>query len=175
MTSPAFSMSQSSELAWMKRTLISPAGSPRDARDAGLTIVCGLLLLLFIAAAVLLPATIAWLLTERTSLAYLAGMIIFVGLIWSLINTVVHWLKIDAFGLTFGRRAGGPRHLAWEEIRSITPASRREVVLHGWLWPPFRPREATRCQSSLGHYRIEYAGGYCFFPPRQRGGIPWRD
>jgi hypothetical protein len=81
----------------------------------------------------------------------------------------VEWLRIDEQGIRFGRRWGTPKFLPWTAVRHIRPATRREVVLFGWLWPPFPPREATRALTSVGHYRIEWEGGYCYFPPDDEG------
>jgi hypothetical protein len=158
-------MNPTTDVSWMKRSVISPAGPARDGRDWAIFLGGCAYVLLVAAALSAIPAGVAWLLKGGWSSPFDVGMLsLAVICLWASFATV-YWLKIDSTGLTFGRRAGGPKHLAWGDIHSITPAPRREVVLHGWLWPPLRPREATRCMSSLGHYRIEYEGGYCYFPP----------
>jgi hypothetical protein len=81
----------------------------------------------------------------------------------------VEWLRIDEQGIRFGRRWGSPKFLPWAAVRRVRPATRREVVLYGWLLPPIPPREATRALTSVGHYRIEWEGGYCYFPPEDEG------
>lgn len=78
---------------------------------------------------------------------------------------MIRSLKVSAEGLRFERALGRPKFLAWAQITSIRHARRSEVVLWGWLLPPFPAREATRSTSSIGHMRIEWARHYRFFPP----------
>lgn len=76
-------------------------------------------------------------------------------------------LTLSSEGIRFHRILGGPKFLPWKRVRSIVPASRSEVVLKGWLWPIFPAREMSSSLSSLGHYRIEWDKGSCYFPPTQ--------
>lgn len=80
---------------------------------------------------------------------------------------IVWYVKVDADGIEFRRGLGSPRVLRWENIATIRAATRYEVLLHGWLWPLFPPREMTLAMSSVGHYRIEAVSGrYTFYPPQ---------
>jgi hypothetical protein len=79
---------------------------------------------------------------------------------------MVRRLEIGPDGLRFVRLVGQPRWLAWHAITEIAPASRKEVLLDSFVWPLWPPREATMCLSSLGQYRIRFAGGVAYFPPR---------
>lgn len=75
-------------------------------------------------------------------------------------------LVLDTQGIRFSRLIGWPKSLRWTEITSIRPASRREVLVDGWLWPPFPPREMTAAMTTVGHLRIETRDGrVTFFPP----------
>ncbi len=75
-------------------------------------------------------------------------------------------VAISSTGIRFERRTGDPRMLKWLEIRAMRPATRREVVLYAWSCPWRWPREPNRTRTALGHYRIEWADGYLFFPPK---------
>lgn len=136
--------------------VVSPRMAPEDRVD----------LLVFAAgvAALLVPASaLVWLLSGLVG-SVVAFLILNLVLLPVALRTVGR-LRIDQAGIRFGRRAGRPAFLPWNSIRSIRPASRREVVLRGWLLPPIPPREATRSMTSVGHYRIEWEGGYTFYPP----------
>lgn len=76
-------------------------------------------------------------------------------------------LEVQEDGILFRRVLLKPKKLAESEIVSVEEASRREVVIHGWLWPPWPfAREMTACLSARQHFRIQWKGGYCYFPPR---------
>lgn len=82
-------------------------------------------------------------------------------------NLFVVWqLRCDEEGLEFVRALGNPGKILWSEIESIEPPSPDEVMLQGWLWPRFPMREMTPTLTSVGHYRIRWAGGVAYFPPR---------
>jgi len=74
-------------------------------------------------------------------------------------------INVSEKGITFYRFLGFPKKLRWDLINDISPASRIEVIQRGWLWPLLPAREMTPTLSSLGHYRISWDGGYCYFPP----------
>jgi hypothetical protein len=92
-----------------------------------------------------------------------AGVALLFGVLHSLLQ--VWHLRIDAAGMGFKRVLGRPRALTWEDIRLIRPATRSEVFLCGWL-RPLITREPSPTLSARGHFRIEWAGGFCFFPPK---------
>jgi hypothetical protein len=74
-------------------------------------------------------------------------------------------ISLSPEGIRFKRVLGGPKFLAWKDVLVVEPVSRLELILRGWLWPIFPPRELTACLSSIGHYKISWQGGYCYFPP----------
>jgi hypothetical protein len=73
---------------------------------------------------------------------------------------------IETNGIRFHRIFGSPRFVSRDIIISIQEATRLDAVLHGWLWPPFPPREATLCLSAKKHFKIEWKNGFCYFPPQ---------
>lgn len=139
---------------------IRPRFRPRNAGDALLSVVVIVpyqLTVLFI-----LPSLVAYLLTRSIPAAVGAPTVIYVVF---LAFTVTN-LTISAEGLRFHRRLGFPKLLPWADITSIELASQRELVLKGWLWPLLPAREMTPSLSSIGHYRISWVGGFCYYPPR---------
>lgn len=95
----------------------------------------------------------------------LAGVLMIV-IVYILILLFTVWsLHATPQGIEFRRIFGSPGYLAWEDISSIRLASRKEVIMQGWLWPLFPAREMTACLSARGHVRFESASGICFFPP----------
>ena len=74
----------------------------------------------------------------------------------------LHGLRIDAAGVVFKHGLGKLKFLTWEEILAIRPATRWEVLIHAWLWLWLEP---TKSESTSGHYRIEWSGGFVYFPP----------
>ncbi|HUT90675.1 MAG TPA: hypothetical protein VMY37_14325 [Thermoguttaceae bacterium] len=99
-------------------------------------------------------------------LTYLLALFLLLAVAWQLRRWILSRLLIDASGIAFERRAGQPRFLRWSEICVVRPATRREVLLRAWLWPWSFSREPSKTKSTLGHYRIEWADGYVFFPPK---------
>jgi hypothetical protein len=61
---------------------------------------------------------------------------------------------------------GARKKIPWANVESIEEASQAELVLRGWLWPRFPPREYTASMTSIGHYRICWQGGTAYFPPK---------
>jgi hypothetical protein len=139
--------------------------APEGWGDALLTLAAGLLILLMVAVLAAAAAAIAYAVTRDVATARVAAAAAFAVVVLASLLTQVHSLRVDARGLRFGRRRGRPRAIPWEDVLAVEPAPSREVVVRGWLWPPVTPREATRSLSSQGHYRIEYRGGTCYFPP----------
>jgi hypothetical protein len=91
-------------------------------------------------------------------------MILFVAVISALYS--VASIAVNDRGIVFSRIFGNPKFLAWQDIKEIAPASRRELILHGWLWPLLPAREMTPSLTSMGHYRIAWTKGWCYFPPQ---------
>jgi hypothetical protein len=138
--------------------VIAPRIQPRGLSDALLSSVVGLF-------QVTILFGLPWLAAYRITHSSIIALAVFgaaYGLFFSF--TVVR-VSISSSGIRFHRRFGSPRFLSWERITSVAVASRRELILHGWLWPLFPSREMTPCFSSLQHYRITWDGGMCYYPP----------
>ena len=124
----------------------------------------------------ILPGTLAYFaaflaLDGRISAPFLVLVSTMSGLITPVIVYAVFlmftvWsIKVSETGISFIRLLGFPRALTWNSITDISPASSSEVILKGWLWPLLPAREMTPTLSSLGHFRISWHGGYCYYPP----------
>jgi hypothetical protein len=145
--------------------VLRPNVASEDWRDALLTLAAGLPLMLVVVAWSAAAGLLGYAATHDTGLARWAAMVALLGVVLYASLTGVRWLRVDAYGLRFGRRRGRPRSLPWADVLSVEPAPRKEVVVRGWLWPPLARREPTGSLSSFGHYRIKYRGGTCYFPP----------
>ena len=132
---------------------------PRDALDVAIGLPFGLL-----AATVVmgLPAVSAYLVSDSVEgalvVALLAGGI-------SLLYTV-RSIELGPDGIRFRRLLGSPRMLTWIDVDAIVPVERMEVVLRGWLWPMFSPRDASLCLSARGHFRITWGRRWCYYAPK---------
>jgi hypothetical protein len=145
--------------------LIRPRIAPRGSRDLRRSILPSVVVLAQIVALPLLVGSLIHLSTRSAKWALVGGYVVFLALALYVGLQSVGWLKLDSAGITFGRRIGTPGRLRWDRITGIRPATPSEVIRQGWLWPALRPREATRCLSPDGHYRIEWDRQFCFFPP----------
>jgi hypothetical protein len=103
-------------------------------------------------------------LSRSPLVAFFTGLVAY-GAAWLF---VVRRLIIASDGLHFDRKLGSPKFLPWDQVRDISPVSRVEIVFRGWLWPLFPAREMTPCLSAVGHYRITWDSGYCYYPPIHR-------
>jgi hypothetical protein len=74
-------------------------------------------------------------------------------------------MTLSADGIRFHRLFGSPKFLPWSIVQSVEIAPRWEVITKGWFWPLFPCREMTASLTSLRHYRISWAGGFCYYPP----------
>jgi len=136
----------------------APRISPRDGTDLAIGL---LMAAIQIALLFMLPSLAVFMLTQSGTL----GEYTFLGELIVFVSFTVEKVTIGRDGMRFHRIFGSPRFLAWEQIAAVEAVGRRELILHGWLWPLFPPREMTACFSSVGHYRISWDGGYCYFPP----------
>jgi hypothetical protein len=146
---------------------IKPRFMPRDFLDWLVMLFVGLFLqvvLLFVLPSILVFfATAAFGLEMDTSI--LSAVATYV-LLYLLFLTFTVWsLQLSEDGIKFVRFFGSPRLLRWGEIVDISEASRKEVIIRGWLWPLFPAREMTPCMSALRHFRFRWNSGYCYFPP----------
>jgi hypothetical protein len=161
---PLSSIPRDEPFGWLTHMHVLPATNPRDTQDALLSLAAGVALLGICAVGAAIPAAAVYLVTGSPDIARLLLLPTIFGIVMTVVLTSVHWMRIDARGIRLGRRAGR-RFIPWSEITGIRPATRREVIVDGWLWPPVPPREATRCMSSLGHFRIDHRRGHFYFPP----------
>lgn len=77
-------------------------------------------------------------------------------------------LRLDEEGLHLVRGGMRPRTILWSELSSVGVASRRDVIVRGWLWPPVPfAREMTSSLTSRGHLRFRSARSELYFPPEQ--------
>lgn len=132
---------------------------PRRISDALVAGVIGLAqaLVLFV-----VPAFVVGVLTQSLGIGWFTFLVIYA--LW-LLFTVRH-LRCDEDALEFVRILGTPKRIPWEYLESVEEAPQAELVLRGWLWPPFPAREMTLSLTSLGHYRIRWRGGETYFPPK---------
>jgi hypothetical protein len=132
---------------------------PRGLWDLSITIIIGISLQfvgLFI-----VPAAVALFVFGSAKAALLAALLVYVAFlllsVWS--------VSLSHEGIRFKRVLGGPKLIPWSELTSVTEVSRSELISRGWLWPLIPAREMTACLSSLGHYKIAWRGGFCYYPP----------
>jgi hypothetical protein len=79
---------------------------------------------------------------------------------------MVRSITVDEAGIQFQRLLGYPKSLSRISILSVEEVTRRELVLHGWLWPLFPSRDMTPSLSAKHHFRIRWKDGFCYFPPK---------
>ena len=125
---------------------------PRDAADFMIGSAVGLLQCVVL---VLVPAFLGWSATGSVWAAVATGL----GLYLLFLAHTVKSLDVGVDGVHFNRWLGRPKLIPWSEFRSAGIATRRELVLRGWLWPPFPAREMTPSYTSLGHCRFDTADG----------------
>lgn len=138
---------------------IKPRVLPRDFID----VLIGFFVVLPILGTLMffLPSGLVWWLSGSVHLGFPTLLII--SAVWGCCT--VWSLEVSPEGIRFVRLCGAPKFLRWDEITDISEASRRDVVLHGWLWPMFPPREMSPTLSALGHFRIRWDSGVAYFPP----------
>lgn len=137
---------------------VPPRFLPRDALDWVLSITAGLMLTCVLFG---IPAAVAFAITGSRGVALITCAVAYgVFLLFS-----VRRLSLSPSGIRFHRVFGSPRFLPWSAISSIAAAPRAEVVIRGWLWPLFPPRESTPSLSALQHFRIAWDHRVCYYPP----------
>ena len=116
---------------------------------------------LLVAYGVALPCLVVFMATSSALVAgfgFLVVYAIFLSMsVWS--------LELTTDGIRFARFLGSPKFIPWNQISTVKRVPRSELILHGWLWPPFPAREMTASLSSRDHFRIQYATGFRYFPP----------
>jgi len=109
----------------------------------------------------ILPSAVVYLLTRSSLLACVTYIVI-----WFTFLAFTVWsIRLSETGIQFVRLFGRPRFIRWEEIIEISEVSRREVIIHGWLWPRFPMREMTPSFSALRHFSIRWGNDCCYYPP----------
>ena len=150
----------------MEAARVQPRILPRDVLDVVIGLPIGLVHVAICAAGPVALVTLSFLgLGWTTEHALLAGALAFIALAVVALGFTVRRLEIDSQGIRFVRILGSPKFLEWAQIDEIAPASRSEVVIHGWLWPIFPPNEATATLTALGHFRIRFGSETRYFPP----------
>lgn len=137
--------------------VIKPRFAPRDTIDVLIAIPVSIYCLIILGA----PGIFIGFLTHSFWTGYIAIVVayFFPLLFW------VRSISINDEGITFHRVLGKPKLLNWQEVESIVEVSRKELVFKGWLWP-LPPRELTSCLSAKNHFRINWDGGFTYFPPK---------
>jgi hypothetical protein len=109
----------------------------------------------------IIPAFLIYIAFHSETLALL--LVVAINLIF--LSYSVWSITLTSNGICFNRILGTPKFLPWSELVSIAIAPRRELIVKGWLWPLFPAREMTASLTALGHYRISWHGGFCYYPP----------
>jgi hypothetical protein len=141
------------------KTVIKPRLMPRSFSDILINLLIAIPLQL--GGLFILPGLVTYFIFHSQTLALmvpLATYIAFLSLsVWS--------LNLSNDGIHFRRLLGSPKVLPWSDVVSIEVAPRWELIRKGWLWPLMPAREMTASFTSVGHYRITWTEGYCYFPP----------
>lgn len=142
----------------------APRVAPRDLQDTLIAVVIGTF-----QTAVLfgLPGLAAYLAFGNVEIA----LAVAIALYLLFVSCCVSELTLSGEGIRLHRLLGGPRLLAWKDIRSVHAATREELLMQGWLWPIVLPREMTPTMTSLGHYRIQFGERWIYFPPKDAAGF----
>lgn len=151
----------------MAPLVLRPHAPPRDLRDAFIAFVA----LCLIAAAVLLAGYVPLRLVLDAPAAAIGALLIAGLVVVALGAFSVAALELDDAGIRFRRLIGRPRFVAWDNVTGVRRADRAEVVLRGWLLPPLPPKAAARSVTSIGHYRFDWRGGSCYFPPADEAAL----
>jgi len=142
----------------MTELIIKPRIAPRDAADALITAGVGLLQVFLLIG---LPGIAAYAFSGKPALALLTMLIVNSGFVLLSVNK----LALSADGIRFVRVLGGPKFLPWSQIGAVELVSRKDLIVHGWLWPLIPPRELTTSLTSVGHCRIVFGNKAVYFPP----------
>lgn len=137
----------------------APRVTPRDMQDTLFAVAIGTL-----QTAVLfgLPGLAVWLAFGSLNIALVAAIVLY--LLFA--SCAVSEISLADDGIHLHRLLGGPRFIAWKDVRSVHEVAREELLVHGWLWPLVLPREMTPTMTSAGHYRIQFGERWIYFPPK---------
>jgi hypothetical protein len=148
----------------MNELIFKPRVAPRDGIDALITTGVGVVQVL---ALIDIPGMIVLALTRDVRITMLSVVAINILFVLMSVTKII----VSDEGIRLSRVLGGPRLIAWETVKRIEEAPRKELIVRGWLWPIFPPREFTTSLSSLGHYRIEFGERFVYFPPKDEAGF----
>lgn len=148
----------------MNELIFKPRVAPRNGTDVLITTGVGLLQVLVLIG---IPGMIVLAVTRDLRIAMLSILAINTLFLFMSVTKVI----VSDEGIRLSRVLGGPRLIAWESVKRVEEAPRRELIVRGWLWPIFPPREFTTSLSSLGHYRIEFGDKSVYFPPKDAAGF----
>jgi hypothetical protein len=109
----------------------------------------------------ILPGLIAFLISGSWKFGVAVPVVIY----FVFLSFSVSSMTLSADGIRFHRLFGSPKFLPWSIVQSVEIAPRWELITKGWFWPLFPCREMTASFTSLHHYRISWAGGFCYYPP----------
>ena len=139
--------------------ILEPRVRPQSFADGALATAVGVFQLLVFA----LPGVLAFAFfqSDWPAIALLVAVPVFFNL------HCISQTSLDATGIHFKRVLGTPKTLLWSEITSVREASSAEVVFSGWLWPFFPAREMTPSLTTIGHFRIQFADRWVYFPPKE--------
>ncbi|GAA6140175.1 hypothetical protein NBRC116583_39230 [Arenicella sp. 4NH20-0111] len=112
----------------------------------------------------LLPSYGIYLLTKSAIAAFAVGIVLYsVFMSFCALS-----ITLSENGIKLNRKFGSPKNISWSNVQGYKEVSPKEVIIFGWLWPIFPPRESTPCMSCYGHFRISYDGGYFYYPPNDK-------
>ena len=141
------------------KIVIKPRIMPRSFSDFLITLLIPVPLQL--GGLFVVPALATFLIFRSDTLALIVPLAIY----FAFLALSVWSITLSKDGIYFRRLLGSPKVLPWGDVVSIEVTPRWELIRKGWLWPLIPAREMTTSLSSLGHYRITWAGGYCYYPP----------
>ncbi|SHG73214.1 hypothetical protein [Massilia sp. CF038] len=142
----------------MTDQVFKPRVAPRNLADLLVTAGVGLVQVLVLIG---LPGALAYAVSGNPFIALLC--MTGANVVFALFS--VSKVVCRADGLHFSRVLGTPKRIAWDAIVGVAEAPRRELLVRGWLWPIFPPRELTTSLTSIGHVRIDYGSRSVYFPP----------
>jgi hypothetical protein len=141
------------------KILIKPRIMPRSLSDFLITILIAAPLQL--GGLFVVPAFVSFLVFRSETLT----LLVLIAIYFAFLALSVWSITLSEDGIHFRRFLGSPKLLRWNEVVSIEVTPRWELIRKGWLWPLIPAREMTTSLTSLGHYRITWANGFCYYPP----------
>lgn len=148
----------------MSEKVFKPRFAPRGLMDGLIAICAGSLVSVIISG---VPALIGYAISQNVLVALFFAMVAYLALVLFSVSKIA----ISPAGIRFARILGTPKFLPWDAVTRIEEAPRNELIVRGWLWPLFPPRELSTSVSCEGHFRIEFGGKSVYFPPHDKVGF----